>query len=176
VTHDDEDVRLEVLERVLDAAERARGDDITRDADGEDVARPLVEDVLGGDAAVRAAEDDGEGRLPDDLRAPLDRGVLLAERLPAVVAGVTELQGADGLLGRAGHGLAQPRYLLHRRPALGQLRQLQLIRSQLLGAALGLFMSCVFVRHGASGRSLDTATNLSQCCASKSMSGFSTIS
>jgi hypothetical protein len=124
VAQHDDDVRLQVLERVLDAAERARGDDVAGDADGEDVARPLVEDGLDGHAAVRAPEHHGEGRLPHDERAPLDGRRLGAQRAAAVEARIPELQLADGLRRGGRHRLPQLRDLLHGRAPLGEFGQL----------------------------------------------------
>ena len=56
--------RAEALDGKLDAADLRRGDDVARDPDDEEIAKALVEDDLGRDARVGAAEHDGERLLP----------------------------------------------------------------------------------------------------------------
>ena len=68
--HDDEP-RVELLGRELDAADLRRRDDVAGDADDEQVAEPLIEDDLGRHARVGAAEHDRERLLPlGELVAP----------------------------------------------------------------------------------------------------------
>ncbi len=55
---------VEHRNRVLDGAQHGRVDDVTGGADHEHVAQALVEDDLGGHAAVRAPEDDRRRLLP----------------------------------------------------------------------------------------------------------------
>jgi hypothetical protein len=61
--HHDEP-RAEAGRRKLDASHLRRGDDISRNADDEQVAKALVEHNLGRHAGVRASENDGERLLP----------------------------------------------------------------------------------------------------------------
>ena len=68
--HDDEP-RVELLGRELDAADLRRRDDVAGNADDEQVAEPLIEHDLGRHARVGAAEDDRERLLPlGELVAP----------------------------------------------------------------------------------------------------------
>jgi hypothetical protein len=90
--HDDE-ARAEALGSVLHASHLRRRDDVPRDADDEQVAEPLVEHDLDGDARIGAAEDDRVRCLPvRELRAPL----LTEERLdPAHVRGEARVAVAE---------------------------------------------------------------------------------
>ena len=68
--HDDEP-RVELLGRELDAADLRRRDDVAGDADDEQIAEPLIEHDLGRHARVGAAEHDRERLLPlGELVAP----------------------------------------------------------------------------------------------------------
>ena len=80
VAEHDHETRPELLGGELDAPDLRRGDDIARDADHEEVADSLVEDVFDGHARVRAAEHDGERLLAF-------RDGLVALGLPAIILG-----------------------------------------------------------------------------------------
>ena len=58
-------------DRVFDRAEHCGIDDVARGAHDEHVAKPLIEDDLGGDAAVRAAEHHGGRLLPRGQPGPV---------------------------------------------------------------------------------------------------------
>jgi hypothetical protein len=98
--HDDEP-RAELLGGVLDAPDLRGRDDVPGDADDEEVAEPLIEDDLSGDARVGAAENDRVRRL---LLRELGAALLAEERLePADVggeAGVAVLEALEGFEGR----------------------------------------------------------------------------
>src|SRR5688572_5022244 len=76
--HDDEP-RLELLGRELDAADLRRRDDVARDANHKQVSEALIEHDLGRDARIGATEDDRERLLPL-------RDLLAARRAGAAVA------------------------------------------------------------------------------------------
>ena len=91
---------------VLEAADDRVGDDLTGVADDEQVAEALVEDDLGGQARVRAAEQRGAGALAlGELVASLDvltrmRGSPATKRaLPRCISSQT-LRGC-GLVGHS---------------------------------------------------------------------------
>src|SRR4051794_1750294 len=71
VAHDHDETRPEPLRGELDAADLRRGDDVTRHADDEQIAQPLVEDDLSRRARVRAAEHDRERRLRELATPPV---------------------------------------------------------------------------------------------------------
>jgi hypothetical protein len=63
VAEDDDERNVEEGDAELDGAEHARVDDVACGTDHEEVAESSVEDDLGSDTRVRAAEEDGEWRL-----------------------------------------------------------------------------------------------------------------
>ena len=56
VAHHDNQRRVQVADRVLEAPEHVRADDVAGHADHEQVAKPLVEDELGGHSRVAARQ------------------------------------------------------------------------------------------------------------------------
>ena len=90
VAEDDHQSRTEPRGGELDAADLRRRDDVAGHANHEQVAQPLVEHQLGGNARVGAAENDGEGFLPGhefDAAAEAQEGVEAAHvRGEALVA------------------------------------------------------------------------------------------
>jgi hypothetical protein len=74
---------LELVGAVLEAAHHRVVHDLAGGADHEQVAEPTVEDQLGRDAGVHAAEDHGEGVLPGDDGLAARLG--LVDRLGLVV-------------------------------------------------------------------------------------------
>jgi hypothetical protein len=66
VTHDDEQRRVQVFGRVLDARKDGIVGDVARDADGKQVTETLIEDDFGWHPRVGAAQDHGVRVLATD--------------------------------------------------------------------------------------------------------------
>ncbi len=98
--HDDERA-VQHAHPVLDAAEDLRARDVARGADDEQVTDAAVEDDLGGQPRIGAAEEDGEGTLGRSRLGTARRvlvRVLGCARGETPVAGQQQLEG----LGRSG--------------------------------------------------------------------------
>ena len=98
------------LGRELDAPYQRGGDDVAGDPDHKEIAESLVEDDLGRDPGIGAAEDDGEWLLPfGQLRS----AGLMEHRRAAADAGVeAEIAGpesGEGFVGRDHGGRVLPR-------------------------------------------------------------------
>ncbi len=63
-TPDDEQRRSEVIHAVLDRSDLVRIADVPRDADGEYIADPLIEDALNRNSRARARDHGRKGLLP----------------------------------------------------------------------------------------------------------------
>ena len=71
VPEDDDELHPEVFGRVLDAGQRFRADDVSYDADIEEIPEPLIEQKFGRYARVRAGQHDRLGVLrARELDAP----------------------------------------------------------------------------------------------------------
>ena len=71
VAKDDDESRGVSCRGEFDAADLGGSDDVAGDANDEQIAEPLIEDVLDRRARIGAAEDDGERSLPlDEMRMP----------------------------------------------------------------------------------------------------------
>ena len=99
--HDDERA-VEHADAELERAEHAGVDDVAGGAHDEQVAQALVEDDLGGDPGVGAAEEDGERVLLGGDPVPEVHVLVRVGPLVGHEPGVARGEHAPGLLGRAG--------------------------------------------------------------------------
>lgn len=112
VAEDDDERNVEDVDGILDGAEHGAVDDVTRGADHEHVAEPLVEDDLCGDAGVSAAEQHGGGMLTvDELGATVDS----LARVQRGTADETMITLGQGFPGGDGIGVRHA-YIIHLRP------------------------------------------------------------
>ena len=105
MTEHDDQRHIQDRDAVLDGAEYRTVDDVARGADDEHVAEALVEDHLGRDARVAAAEQHGGGLLPARQLGDAARTLIRVRRSAFDEAPVAVTEGAPGAgRSRGGHG------------------------------------------------------------------------
>jgi len=113
MTEDNDQSASKRLDRILDAADAGRGDDIAGDTDHKEVAESLIEEYFRRSPRVRAAEDDGGGSLRlDELGAAFFDREICRERFSGgetavsfdefIECGNRSMHGASCSAGRAG--------------------------------------------------------------------------